>query len=194
MNIITGTARGTKLATLEGEATRPTLQRAKEVIFSAIQFDIEGRRVLDLFAGSGQLGLEALSRGAEHCVFVDRSPDAFGIIKSNAQKTHLYKNCRIVNTDHAEYLRTAKRSGAVFDIVFLDPPYASGLLAPALKLLYEANVLSDTAIVCAEWEKDSLFEEEPSLSSLYDVSKVYKSGRIYFYKLTPKSKETDPED
>lgn len=189
MNIITGTARGTNLKTLDGEATRPTLQRAKEVIFSAIQFDIEGRRVLDLFAGSGQLGLEALSRGAEKCVFVDKSPDAFEVIKANAQKTHLYKNCRIVSSDYAEYLLSAKRSGAIFDVVFLDPPYDSGFLYPALKALYVNGLLSDTALVIAEWEKDSLLEENPQLNEMYELLKLYKSGRIYFYKLQPKKKE-----
>ena len=189
MNIITGTARGTNLKTLDGEATRPTLQRAKEVIFSAIQFDIEGRRVLDLFAGSGQMGLEALSRGAEKCVFVDKSPEAFEVIKANAQKTHLYKSCRIENTDYAAYLLSAKRSGAVFDIVFVDPPYESGLLLPALKALYVNGVLSDTALVLAEWEKDTLLDENPQLSDMYELLKLYKSGRIYFYKLKPKQKE-----
>ena len=183
MNIITGSARGMNLKTLEGEATRPTLQRAKEVIFSAIQFDIEGRRVLDLFAGSGQMGLEALSRGAERCVFVDKSPDAFEVIKANAQKTHLYKNCRIVSSDYADYLLSAKRSGAVFDIVFLDPPYDSGLLAPALKSVCVNGLLSDTATVIAEWEKDTLLDENPQLNEIYELSKLYKSGRIYFYKL-----------
>lgn len=189
MNIITGTARGTKLKTLEGETTRPTLQRAKEVIFSAIQFDIEGRVVLDLFAGSGQMGLEALSRGAEKAVFVDRSQDAFDVIKENAQKTHLYKNCRIVNADYAEYLLTAKRSGLKFDIVFVDPPYGAGLLAPALKALYVNGLLREGATVAAEWDKDSLFDEEPYLAEMYDLMKLYKSGRIYFYKLQPKFKE-----
>ena len=189
MNIITGTARGTNLKTLDGEATRPTLQRAKEVIFSAIQFDIESRRVLDLFAGSGQLGLEALSRGAEKCVFVDKSPEAFEVIKVNAQKTHLYKNCRIVSSDYAEYLLSAKRSGAVFDIVFLDPPYDSGLLVPALKALYVNGLLSDISLVIAEWEKDTLLDENPQLNDMYELAKLYKSGRIYFYKLQPKKKE-----
>ena len=183
MNIITGTARGKKLKTLEGEATRPTLQRAKEVIFSAIQFDSEGRCVLDLFAGSGQLGLEALSRGAEHAVLVDKSPDAFDTIKENAQKTHLYKKCRIVNMDYADYILSAKRGGAKFDIVFLDPPYDSELLAPALKSVSVNGLLSDAATVIAEWEKDTLLEDNPQLCEIYELSKLYKSGRIYFYKL-----------
>ena len=189
MNIITGTARGTKLKTLEGDATRPTLQRAKEVIFSAIQFDIEGRRVLDLFAGSGQLGLEALSRGAEKAVFVDKSNEAFETVKENAQKTHLYKSCRIVNMDYADYILSAKRSGAAFDIVFIDPPYESGLLFPALKSVFVNGLLSDTATVVAEWDKDTLTEENPQLLEMYDLVKLYKSGRIYFYRFTPKNKE-----
>ena len=183
MNIITGTARGTKLKTLDGEATRPTLQRAKEVIFSAIQFDIEGRRVLDLFAGSGQLGLEALSRGAEYAVLVDKSPDAFDTIKENAQKTHLYKKCRIVNMDYADYILSAKRGGVKFDLVFLDPPYDSGLLVPALKSVSVNGLLSDAATVIAEWEKDTLLDENPQLNDMYELAKLYKSGRIYFYKL-----------
>ena len=188
MNIITGSARGTKLITLEGEATRPTLQRAKEVIFSAIQFDIEGRKVLDLFAGSGQLGLEALSRGAEKAVFVDSSREAFDVIYANANKTHLYKKSVILTMDFAEYLRSAKKSAEKFDIVFLDPPYGSGLLPEALSKLRIYNVLSDNALVIAEWDKDTLFEEKPGLYDDYDVLKIYKSGRIYFYKLQPKEK------
>ena len=189
MNIITGTARGTKLKTLDGEATRPTLQRAKEVIFSAIQFDIEGRRVLDLFAGSGQLGLEALSRGAEHAVLVDNSPEAFEVIKENAQKTHLYKNCRIVDSDYARYLLSAKRSGATFDLVFLDPPYDSGYLVPALKALYNNGLLSENAEVIAEWERDSLLDDERSLCDMYGLVKLYKSGRIDFDRLKPINRE-----
>ncbi len=189
MRIITGSARGTRLASPPGDATRPTSDRVKEAIFSMIQFDTEGRVVLDLFAGSGQLGLEALSRGAEKCVFVDKSPDAFEVIKANAQKTHLYKNCRIVSSDYAEYLLSAKRSGAVFDIVFLDPPYDSGLLVPALKALYVNGLLSDIALVIAEWEKDTLLDENPQLNDMYELAKLYKSGRIFFYKLQPKKKE-----
>ncbi len=188
MNIITGSARGTKLITLEGEATRPTLQRAKEVIFSAIQFDIEGRKVLDLFAGSGQLGLEALSRGAEKAVFIDSSREAFDVIYANANKTHLYKKCVILTMDHAEYLRSAKKSGEKFDIVFLDPPYGSGLLPEALAKLRVYDVLSANALVIAEWDKDTLFDEKPGLCGDYEVLKIYKSGRIYFYKLQPKEK------
>ena len=173
MNIITGSARGTKLLTLEGEATRPTLQRAKEVIFSAIQFDIEGREVLDLFAGSGQLGLEALSRGASRAVLVDRSAEAFDVIKANAQKTHLYKNCRIVNSDYAEYLRGAKRSGAKFGLVFIDPPYQSGLVWHALSKAAEVTNPGGT-IIC----EHPANEKAPQESGNFSIYRQYQYGKV----------------
>ena len=121
MRIITGTARGTRLQTLDGDATRPTAERVKEAIFSMIQFDLTDATVLDLFAGSGQLGLEALSRGAEKAHLIDKSADAVAIIKANAQKTHLWERCRLVLSDYAEYLRVSKGKQK-FDFVFLDPP------------------------------------------------------------------------
>ena len=96
MRVITGRARGIKLVTLEGEMTRPTSERAKEAIFSMIQFDLEGRRVLDLFAGSGQMGIEALSRGAAQAVMVDQSKDAIAIIKQNVEKTKLSEGAVVV--------------------------------------------------------------------------------------------------
>ncbi|MBR6745380.1 MAG: RsmD family RNA methyltransferase, partial [Clostridia bacterium] len=108
MRIITGTARGAVLNTLEGEATRPTPAKVKEALFSSIQFDIEGRRVLDLFAGSGQLGLEALSRGAEKATFVDGAREATAIITANAQKTHLYKQSNVLCMDWKQYIKSAK--------------------------------------------------------------------------------------
>ena len=148
MRIITGTAKGFVLSTLEGEATRPTGDRVKEALFSMIQFDIEGRRVLDLFAGSGQLGLEALSRGAEHCVFIDESRAAADIVLANAKKTKLFDKCRISSADFAAFLRGAAGREA-FDLIFLDPPYASGYVAQALSLIAEGSLLrAGGRIVC----------------------------------------------
>lgn len=148
MRIITGSARGVALATLEGEATRPTGDRAKEALFSMIQFDIEGRRVLDLFGGSGQLGLEALSRGAEHCVFTDESRAATDIILANAKKTKLFDKCRISTIGYEAFLSSAAGREA-FDIIFLDPPYASGYVATALKMIADGELLrSGGRIVC----------------------------------------------
>ena len=127
MRIITGSARGTKLATLEGDATRPTTDRVKEALFSMIQFDIEGRNVLDLFGGCGQLALEALSRGAAKATIIDQSRDATNIIIENAKKTHLFDRCRISTADYTSFIRGAAKKEK-YDIIFLDPPYNTGLL------------------------------------------------------------------
>lgn len=134
MRIITGSARGTKLTTLEGDATRPTTDKVKEALFSMIQFDIEGRAVLDLFAGSGQLGLEALSRGAARGTFIDESRAAVDVIIDNAKKTHLFDRCRVSVSGAVPFLKSAA-GRETYDIVFLDPPYASGLLKESLALL-----------------------------------------------------------
>ncbi len=148
MRIITGSARGAILATLEGEATRPTADRVKEALFSMIQFDVEGRTVLDLFAGSGQLGLEALSRGAESATFIDESRQAGDIIIQNAKKTHLFGKCRISTCDYKSFLRGAS-GREKYDIIFLDPPYASGFTADALERLTDSGILKPhTLIVC----------------------------------------------
>lgn len=147
MRIITGSARGTKLRTLEGEVTRPTTERVKEALFSMIQFEIEGGRVLDAFGGSGQLALEALSRGAASAVICDNSPAAIAVIKENAQKTHLYDRCVILNTDATKY---AARATERFDIVFIDPPYASGLAMPVFESLIKANAIADGGLVILE--------------------------------------------
>ena len=130
MQIITGVARGSKIRTLEGSDTRPTSSKAKAGIFSSIQFDIEGKRVLDLFAGCGQMGIEALSRGAKSCVFVDKNKKATRIIEENLQNTLKYtaefvKISKVLCQDAAMFI---DMTPDVFDIVFLDPPYAAGLI------------------------------------------------------------------
>ena len=160
MRIITGSARSVKLLTLEGdEVTRPTTERVKEALFSMIQFDLEGRRVLDLFAGSGQLALEALSRGAASAVLADIDRNACEIIKKNAQKTKLYEKTRVLNTDYKAVIR-GFQGREKFDIVFLDPPYAANLLEDALARLIRADVLAEGAIVICESDRDTPFEME----------------------------------
>ena len=153
MRIITGTARGTKLVTLEGEATRPTIDKVKEALFSMIQFDIEGRNILDLFAGSGQLGLEALSRGAAKATFIDESRQAVDVVIDNAKKTHLFDKCRISASGAIPFLKSAAGKEK-YDIVFLDPPYGSDLLAQALKQLSDGRVLAPGAIIVCECDTD----------------------------------------
>lgn len=151
MRIITGSARGTKLTTLEGDATRPTTDKVKEALFSMIQFDIEGRTVLDLFAGSGQLGLEALSRGAARGTFIDESRAAVDVIIDNAKKTHLFDRCRVSVSGAVPFLKSAA-GRETYDIVFLDPPYASGLLKESLALL--PSILAPGASVVCECDTE----------------------------------------
>ncbi|MBQ2719486.1 MAG: RsmD family RNA methyltransferase, partial [Clostridia bacterium] len=123
MRIITGRARGVKLETLPGEATRPTSERVKGAIFSSLQFELEGRRVLDLFAGSGQMGLEALSRGAVSCTFADASPEAMAVVKENAKRTGFFDACRYLISDYRNVIRKAAGRDE-YDLIFIDPPYA----------------------------------------------------------------------
>ena len=186
MRIITGTAKGIKLLTLEGNATRPTSERAKEALFSMIQFDIEGRRVLDLFAGSGQLGLEALSRGADFCMFTDASADAISIVKKNIEKTKFNDRCKTAITDYRNFLRKSDgREG--FDIIFLDPPYASGALTDALMRLYRTKLMRHGCLVVCESESEDarIFEKEPSLADMYISVKKNGYGRVHIEILTP---------
>ena len=176
MRIITGKARGTKLQTLAGEATRPTAERTKEAIFSIINFDIAGARVLDLFAGSGQLGLEALSRGAEYAVFNDSSREAVAIIRANAEKTHFLDVCEILSTDWKPVLR--RFSGREkFDLVFLDPPYAGGFLPKVLTEMIEKNSLSESAvIVCESADENDVFGGNEELKNQFTIRRVARYG------------------
>lgn len=188
MHIITGSARGVKLETLKGEQTRPTSERAKEAIFSMLQFDLEGRRVLDLFAGSGQMGLEALSRGAASAVLADKSKDAVGVITRNAQKTKLIDRARILTMDATSYL--ARCAEAPFHLVFLDPPYAAGLLPDVLRTLLDKKLLSPGAIVVAECgDPNTLFGGDEALAARYSVEKEKRYGAAYVYFLTPCGEE-----
>lgn len=173
MRVITGLARGRRLETLPGEATRPTSEKVKESLFSAIQFDIEGRRVLDLFAGSGQLGIEALSRGASGCVFVDKNTDAVKIIRQNLQNTGLSSAAQVLGTDALSYLT---RPGDRFDLVFLDPPYAAELLLPALHKV--APLVNDGGIIVCETDEGV---ELPERVDRFAVARTYRFGRIHIW-------------
>ena len=187
MRIITGTARGTKLKTLEGKETRPTTEMCKEGVFSAIQFELHDRIVLDLFGGSGQMALEALSRGAERAVIVDSSRAACEIIKENAQKTKLMKQCRVVTADWKEYIRGASGKER-FDLVFLDPPYALRLLPKVLAELYDADMLNDGALVICEDEEGGL-HEDVMVEARYSLVKTNRYGRVHITILTPITEE-----
>ena len=171
MRVITGTARGRVLKELEGLETRPTTGKVKESLFSIIQFDIEGRRVLDLFAGTGQLGIEALSRGAAECVFIDRRADAVRLVKDNLELCGLSDRASVRCGDAMSYLR----SGEKFDLIFLDPPYAAGLLGPALEEIARFDICREHGIIVAE---SALETALPDLAPPYTLYREYRYGKI----------------
>lgn len=179
MRIITGKARGVRLDTPAGETTRPTAERAKEAVFSMLQFELEDRQVLDLFAGSGQLGLEALSRGAAHAVLVDCDRNAAEILKKNALKTRLAPDCEIFCADYADFLRNC-RGKRRFDLIFLDPPYARKLVPDALQQLKKYRCLSPHAtVVCECGSGEDVFGADAALAALFTVRKETKYGVAY---------------
>ncbi len=170
MRIISGTAKGRRLKSLPGEDVRPTTDKVKEGIFSAIQFDIEGRRFLDLFAGSGQMGLEALSRGAESATFVDSSPESIKVCKDNISATGFEADSKVIRSDAISFLTL---TNDIFDIAFLDPPYAGGLLEKALSLVCEK--MSDYGIVICEHPPEVILPEQVGE---FCVFKKYRYGKI----------------
>ncbi len=170
MRVITGTARGCRLETLPGETTRPTAERVKEGLFSAIQFDLPGRRVLDLFAGCGQLGIEALSRGATYCMFVDRNKAATDIIKRNVQAAKFTDKVQILTTDALAYIA---RTADVYDVILLDPPYASDLLLPALEAASQ-KIAAGGLVVCESDQTEPL----PETVGCLQLYRKYRYGRV----------------
>lgn len=170
MRVITGSARGMRLETLPGNDVRPTTDKVKESIFNIIQFQIEGRRVLDLFAGSGQLGIEALSRGAAQAVFVDVSRSSIEVIRRNLQHTRLDKNARVINADFASYL---KGKIEPFDVALLDPPYSQGIMQEALPLVMKA-MNPGGVIVC----ETPLKEDLSGISGEFQLDREYRYGQI----------------
>lgn len=178
MRIITGSAKGKKLVSLEGEATRPTSERIKEAVFSSIQFDVEGRRVLDLFAGSGQMGLEALSRGAAKATFIDLSREAMDIVKQNAKTTGFFDVSHFLVSDWRNYIR--KASGREqFDLIFIDPPYAMECCADAAAYLAKTELIIPGAIVVLESGEEEINMDDPRLSG-YRVIKSTHYGKKTF--------------
>lgn len=183
MRIITGTARGTKLDTLAGDPTRPTTEMAKEGIFSSIQFDLEGRRVLDLFAGSGQMGLEALSRGAGSCMFIDNSAAAVEIIKKNAQKTKLFSDCKVSCMDYTEYLKSVTGKDIKFDYIFADPPYSLNIGPEVVKKIFKAGCVHENSLIFCESDKAE-FDLEVINASVFgkaEMVKQYKYGKTFVH-------------
>jgi len=177
MRVITGSARGRKLITVEGtDVVRPTADNVKEAIFSAIQFELEGRTVLDMFAGSGQLGIEALSRGAAECWFVDSAAVSIKAIRENLKSTGLESAAHVVSMPFSAFLKCAVADGVkipAFDIALLDPPYGHGLLKKALPLL--AGRMSENGVIICEHERELTL---PGKTDGFYAAKVLRHGRI----------------
>ena len=184
MRIITGSARGIKLITLDGLETRPTAERTKEAVFSMLQFELEGRRVLDLFAGSGQMALEAISRGAESAVMLDKSKDAVNVINKNVEKTRLADKSKVFCSDCFDYI--SRNKGEKFDLVFIDPPYALKLVGKSLKALLEGGMLKPTSLIVCESGEADVFADDTALGEKFETVKSGKYGVAYINIFTPK--------
>ena len=169
MRVITGSARGRRLKTPENYDIRPTTDNVKESVFNIIQFDIEGRRVLDLFAGTGQLGIECLSRGAAEAVFIDENTAAVKIVKENLKTCGF--TAAVLQQDALSYLRHCGR----FDLVFVDPPYDSGLYESVLETINSVDILSDGGIILCESRREKVL---PDMRAPYRKKKEYNYGRV----------------
>lgn len=169
MRVITGKARGRRLTEPKNMDIRPTTDKVKESVFSIIQFDIEGRRVLDLFAGTGQLGIESLSRGASSATFVDESNEAIGIVRDNLERCGL--SGEVVRGDACEFLTRCGK----YDLIFLDPPYKSGIMPAVLQNIIKFDILSDGGIIICETDSET---DISPLREPYYAGRVYKYGKV----------------
>jgi len=182
MRIISGKARGTKLYTLEGENTRPTLDRVKESVFNIIQNEIEGAKILDLFSGSGAIGLEFLSRGAEKAVLCDKSKEAANIIKKNIEKTHMEGKAYLINTDFENCLE--KLENEQFDIIYVDPPYDTNYVYKAIQKIIELNIAKEKSLIIIETDDEKRIEKEIKNIDVQIVDKrKYGRATIIFISL-----------
>lgn len=172
MRIISGSARGRKLKELQGMDTRPTTDKVKESMFNIIQFEIEGRQVLDLFGGTGQLGLESLSRGAARCTFVDQRREAAALIRENIKLCGMGDRARVVQGEALSFLASCRER---FDVIFLDPPYQSGLLEQSIAQIARFDILREHGIMVCESAADW---NCPPLAAPYEVGREYRYGKI----------------
>ena len=171
MRIITGSARGKRLQTPEGLHTRPTSDRVKQSVFNIIQFDIEGRKVLDLFGGSGQLGLEAMSRGAASCVIVDGDRAAQKAIEANIRNCGFDRNCQLIKGDSFTFLQRQKKES--YHLIFLDPPYGGELLNRAIAEICRIDILAEGGIMVCE---SASVDVVAPVQAPYRVVKQYRYG------------------
>lgn len=177
MRIISGTARGTKLVTLQGENTRPTLDRVKEALFSIIQNKILDANVLDLFSGSGALGLEALSRGAKTAVLCDNNIEAIKIISQNIEKTKMKDKTIVIKNNYIKCLETLKNKNMKFNLIFLDPPYKTNFATDALKRIITLDLISKDGCIIIETEDEN--KEVKNIEQIdININDIRKYGRV----------------
>ena len=181
MRVIAGIARGHKLESIEGMKTRPTTDRIKETLFNIIAFELQGCHFLDLFAGSGAIGIEALSRGAQRAVFVDDAADAAAMIEKNLHHTKLHDRADILRLNVIDALKQLAEKGESFDIIFMDPPYGQMLAASVLQALLQYNVLQKDGFVIMEHASDSAFCGVGGFQII--KKKVYKTTTMTFLSL-----------
>lgn len=181
MRIIAGTARSLPLKTIEGKDTRPTTDKTKETLFNVMQFDVPGAYFLDLFAGSGQIGLEALSRGAAYAIFVENSGKAASCIEDNIHFTKFDKVSRLMMTDAVTAVRTLEGKYK-FDIVFMDPPYNKELEKEVLITLSDSDILKDDTLIVVEASNDTDFDYLTELGYEIVKEKIYKTNKHVFIK------------
>ena len=172
MRIISGKYKGRNILGYNIIGTRPTMDRVRESLFAMIQNKVKNSVCLDLFAGSGSLGFEALSNGALKCYFVDTNIKVINTLKKNYNNSKIEEECYFINNDYLKALQQFKRQGIKFDIIFLDPPYDDNLITPTLKSIYELDLLSDEGIIICEYEKEKI-------AFNYEVIKEKKYGDKY---------------
>ena len=177
MRIISGTARGRKLKEPVGNSIRPTSDKVKESVFNIIQFDIEGRRVLDLFAGSGQYGIETLSRGAKSAVFVDSASDSVKLVKENLKISGFYDSASVYGRDSLRFLEGDEK----FDLIFIDPPYDTNLADRAVQKIVEFDKLNINGIIICELKAGT---QTPAVVSPYSLEKEYRYGGVKIARYT----------
>ena len=183
MRIIGGLSRGTKLYTLDGLDTRPTLDRVREALFNILQNNMRDAIVLDLFAGSGAIGLESISRGAQKAVLCDKNKKAIDIIKKNVEKLRVEDKVKIAFTDYESFLNTSKEK---FDFIYIDPPYKTNFISDSIKIINNRNLLSDKGIIVAETDEEERVKneiKELNVSiNIYDIRRYGRARLIFMRK------------